>query len=57
LLDVDLYLQISRALPNMVDNLAHGGVIIVDDCGRNHDFDGVELAYRELRAERGFCTP
>jgi hypothetical protein len=38
----------------MVDNLAHGGVVIVDDCGRNHDFDGVELAYRELCAERGF---
>jgi O-methyltransferase len=54
LLDVDLYLPIKRALPNIVDHMAHGGVVVVDDCGRNHDFDGAELAYREFCAERGF---
>jgi O-methyltransferase len=48
LLDVDLYLPIAACLPPIYENLAPGGLIIVDDCRPDCVYDGAEQAYREF---------
>ena len=53
LLDVDLYLPTSRALPHIFDALAPGGVLIVDDCDpQNANWNGASQAYQEFVRER-----
>jgi predicted O-methyltransferase YrrM len=48
LLDVDLYQPISVCLPIIVDKLLPGGITVVDDCQKNHVYDGAEQAYKEF---------
>jgi len=51
LLDVDLYLPVHAALGRILDNLAPGGIVVVDDCDPGMAmFDGAEQAYREVAA-------
>lgn len=50
LLDVDLYIPISQALPNIRKAMAPGGIIIVDDCWNNEKWDGALQAYSEFVA-------
>jgi SAM-dependent methyltransferase len=47
LLDVDLYLPIRDALPRIHEQMAPGGIIIVDDCAAGGDWDGALQAYTE----------
>ena len=48
LLDVDLYQPSIEALPKIYNSLLPGGVIIIDDCMKNHIYDGAEAAYSEF---------
>jgi hypothetical protein len=48
LIDVDLYLPIRTALPNIYDAMSPGGVIVVDDCWRDVKWDGALQAYMEF---------
>jgi O-methyltransferase len=49
LLDVDLYIPTSTALPKIYENLAPGGVIVVDDCSAAEPrWDGALQAYSEF---------
>jgi predicted O-methyltransferase YrrM len=57
LLDVDLYLPTRQALPRIVDALAPGGVLVVDDCDpRNTHWNGASQAYEEFVRERGLTS-
>lgn len=56
LLDVDLYLPIKAALPNIYEALPPGGMVVVDDCWRNEKWDGALQAYMEFTKELG-VTP
>jgi SAM-dependent methyltransferase len=48
LLDVDLFLPISEALPKIYKNLSPGGLILVDDCAPDRIYDGALEAYQEF---------
>jgi O-methyltransferase len=49
LLDVDLYRPIKKALPELHEMLAPGGIIVVDDCDAgNVRWDGADQAYKEF---------
>jgi SAM-dependent methyltransferase len=54
LLDVDLYLPVKDVLPKIYDHMAPGGIIIVDDCKQNCDWDGSYLAYQEFCNQNDF---
>jgi Macrocin-O-methyltransferase (TylF) len=56
LLDVDLYIPTSVALPKIYENLASGGIIVVDDCSvADPRWDGALQAYSEFT--RSTCLP
>jgi SAM-dependent methyltransferase len=48
LLDVDLYLPIAKALPEIYRYLSPGGIIVVDDCAPDQAWDGALQAYGEF---------
>ena len=48
LLDVDLYLPTRNTLPKLYENLAEGGVILVDDVLDKRTWDGAYQAYFEF---------
>ena len=50
LLDVDLYIPVRDALPKIYQQLAPGGVIVVDDCSPGGNWDGALQAYQEYCA-------
>ena len=52
-LDVDLYLATLSALRHIYENLAVGGVILVDDVMEPSRWDGANQAYNEFCAEYG----
>jgi SAM-dependent methyltransferase len=52
LLDVDLYVPIAKALPDIFENVAPGGIIVVDDCAPDQAWDGALQAYDEFVAAR-----
>ena len=49
-LDVDLYLPTLKTLEKIYDSTVEGGVILIDDCLDNNQWDGAYQAYVE------FCT-
>ena len=52
LLDVDLYLPMKKALPEIYNSLAENGVIIIDDCDPDvKEWDGSLQAYKEFTDE------
>ena len=53
LLDVDLYLPTKAALPRIYDHMCPGGVIVVDDCLPEQDYDGARQAYLEFMTALG----
>jgi predicted O-methyltransferase YrrM len=53
LLDVDLYLPIKIALPNIYEILSPGGILIVDDCWPDEKWDGALQAYEEFTEAKG----
>lgn len=54
LLDVDLYLPTTAALPKLYDALSPGGLIVIDDCSEADErWDGALQAYNEFMASRG----
>ena len=52
-LDVDLYLATRSALQQIHENLAEGGVILVDDVMEPSRWDGANQAYNEFCEESG----
>ena len=48
LLDVDLYLPIAAALPQLYAQLSPGGMIVVDDCAEDERWDGALQAFDEF---------
>ena len=48
LIDVDLYLPVSLILPKIYDQLADGGILVVDDCQPHPKWDGALAAYEEF---------
>lgn len=54
LFDVDLYKPTKEVLPVLYENLASGGVIVVDDCSPVQSiYDGAGQAYREFCFDMG----
>lgn len=54
LLDVDLYRPIKKALPELYEALAPGGMMVVDDCDTEDAvWDGAAQAYMEYMAGMG----
>ena len=53
LLDVDLYLPTRSALPRIHEQLRPGGLIVVDDCQPEQEYDGARQAYLEFVASLG----
>ena len=52
LLDVDLYLPMKKALPEIYSALSKGGIIVVDDCDpKIKEWDGSLQAYKEFTAD------
>lgn len=57
LFDVDLYLPTKVTLPKLFEELAPGGIILVDDCDPSHPiYDGAHQAYLEF-CEQMSMTP
>ncbi|MHB1605949.1 MAG: TylF/MycF/NovP-related O-methyltransferase [Leptospirales bacterium] len=54
LLDVDLYLPVRETLPKIYNQMSPGGILVVDDCKPNCDWDGSFLAYQEFCNLNGF---
>ena len=53
LLDVDLYIPMKKALPEIFSSLSEEGIIVVDDCDPNIDeWDGSYQAYKEFVKEK-----
>tara|TARA_X000000368_G_scaffold334298_1_gene271727 strand:+ start:2089 stop:2742 length:654 start_codon:yes stop_codon:yes gene_type:complete len=48
LLDVDLYLPTLSALNNLKDNMAKGGILMVDDVSEDNSWDGANQAFHEF---------
>jgi hypothetical protein len=53
LLDVDLYIPTSIALPKIFEILSPGAMIVVDDCIPDDRWDGALQAYTEFVKSRG----
>lgn len=53
LLDVDLYLPIKAVLPRIYDQLAPGGILVIDDCAPGTVVDGALEAYQEYCSDVG----
>ncbi len=53
LLDVDLYLPTQAALPRIYEQMRPGGIIVVDDCLPEQDYDGARQAYLEFMSSLG----
>ena len=53
LLDVDLYLPVKKSLPKIFDQMSPGGILVIDDCKMNCDWDGAYQAYREFCQDMG----
>ncbi len=53
LIDVDLYAPVKKALEKLYPRMAHGGVIVVDDCTKDNKYDGALQAYSEFVASHG----
>jgi hypothetical protein len=53
LVDVDLYRPVLHSLEALLPRMAPGGVIVVDDCSANSDYDGALQAYRECTSAHG----
>jgi predicted O-methyltransferase YrrM len=53
LIDVDLYVPVRNALAAMWEQMADGGIIVVDDCAPGNVYDGALQAYREFTAMHG----
>lgn len=53
LIDVDLFLPVQAALQKVWDQLSPGGVIVVDDCAPNAEWDGALEAYRNFLGRLG----
>lgn len=52
LIDLDLYLPTRRVLERVYDQVADGGIIVVDDCQLDTLWDGSFQAYREFVSSR-----
>ena len=50
LIDVDLFLPVDAALEKVWERLSPGGVIVVDDCAPNNEWDGALEAYEKFVA-------
>lgn len=48
LLDVDLYLPTLSALNNLKNNMAKGGILMVDDVSKDNSWDGANQAFHEF---------
>ncbi|MDT5016293.1 MAG: O-methyltransferase [Mycobacterium sp.] len=48
LIDVDLFLPVDAALEKVWQQLSPGGVIVVDDCAPNNEWDGALEAYEKF---------
>jgi SAM-dependent methyltransferase len=55
LVDVDLYRPVRRALDEVIPRMAPGGIIVVDDCTPNQEYDGALVAYLEASERHGFA--
>jgi O-methyltransferase len=53
LIDVDLFLPVESALEKVWERLSPGGVIVVDDCAPNNEWDGALEAYEKFVARVG----
>jgi predicted O-methyltransferase YrrM len=51
LLDVDIYVPTKKVLEHIWPHLAPGGIILIDDCKDNTNFDGAFQAYQEFIIE------
>jgi predicted O-methyltransferase YrrM len=51
LLDVDIYLPTKKVLENIWPHISPGGIILIDDCKDNSNFDGSFQAYQEFIKE------
>jgi O-methyltransferase len=48
LVDVDLYRPVQRCLAEIVPRMVSGGIVVVDDCSPDNDYDGALQAYTEF---------
>jgi predicted O-methyltransferase YrrM len=55
LIDVDLYLPVKNTLEAIYDQMADGGIIVVDDCVANGVYDGALHAYLEFTEDRAIA--
>ncbi|MFA5264119.1 MAG: TylF/MycF/NovP-related O-methyltransferase [Opitutaceae bacterium] len=53
LIDVDLYTPTVAALAKIWESLSPGGILVVDDCQKDHVYDGSRQALEEFCAARG----
>jgi O-methyltransferase len=53
LVDVDLFLAIADVLPKIYASLSRGGIIVVDDCKKDTDWDGALEAYLQFMSKLG----
>jgi len=53
LIDVDLKRPVVRSLEEVLPRMAHGGIIVVDDCTPNAKFDGALAGYLEIVEDHG----
>jgi O-methyltransferase len=56
LIDVDLYRPVRTVLEAVIPRLAPGGIVVVDDCLADHEYDGALQAYQEITAEHGLAS-
>lgn len=56
LVDVDLYRPVKSALAKVLPLMSPGGIIVIDDCKPNNQFDGALQAYEEFVREKGLPT-
>jgi O-methyltransferase len=56
LIDVDLYRPVRRALEGVLPQMASGGIVVVDDCLDDNEYDGAYHAFAELVRERGLTS-
>jgi len=54
LIDVDLKRPVERSLAGIVDRMAPGGIIVIDDCKPNNLFDGALAGYTESVERIGY---
>jgi O-methyltransferase len=56
LLDVDLYKATRAILPRLYERLGPGGIVVVDDCTPDQEWDGAYEAYVEFTSDRGLSA-